>query len=566
MMKYFKPRVLSSVLLVSMISWNQMDVNAAINISSNVMQSESSSGKISNVDVNELYQSARNESKNGDAVKAFEMFKQIYDLGDVRGAEQIASAYENGIGIEQNYEKALEWYTIAVEMGSGYACTQLGILYRDGKGVEQNYEKAIAFFEQATVNDPTERKGPRYAGDMYENGIGTNLDLKKAAYYYDIAASRGDITGATAIARMYEDGRGVTKDYKKAVSYYKLAAEQDNNQAAEAMYALGRMYEAGIGVNKDFETAISWYQVAAEHKSSEAEKALSRLNIAVRSAETPKGDNGKPIETVISDYPDAAKKFKQYTYEDAETGCTIPYNLYLPDSYYENTETVYPIVIFIADASVNSDDVTNVLKENGAVVWASDQEQKKHECIVLAPQYTRFLKDSIGSLTTDAHEWSTGLTLVSNLINHVITDYRVDQSRIYGTGQSQGGMTTIALSIKYPELYTAQILVASQWDVQEMYSMKDDKLWIVTCEGDRKAYPAMTEAVNLWKEAGAKVATSGIWDSLYPKEQIEKMAASMKSQDGEIHLTVLKDGDHNYTWSVAYQIEGIRDWLFEQSK
>ena len=27
-----------------------------------------------------------------------------------------------------------------------------------------------------------------------------------------------------------------------------------------------------------------------------------------------------------------------------------------------------------------------------------------------------------------------------------------------------------------------------------------------------------------------------------------------------------KGGEHIYTWTIAYNIEGIRDWLFSQSK
>lgn len=74
---------------------------------------------------------------------------------------------------------------------------------------------------------------------------------------------------------------------------------------------------------------------------------------------------------------------------------------------------------------------------------------------MLAPQYTLELENSIGALTEDDYEWSTGLTLVSNLIFHIVEEYSVDENRIYGTGQSQGGMSTIAISDKYPGMNEA---------------------------------------------------------------------------------------------------------------
>ena len=42
-----------------------------------------------------------------------------------------------------------------------------------------------------------------------------------------------------------------------------------------------------------------------------------------------------------------------------------------------------------------------------ATIWASDSEQAKHECIILAPQYTADLVDKIGMMTTDENVWVT---------------------------------------------------------------------------------------------------------------------------------------------------------------
>ena len=264
-------------------------------------------------------------------------------------------------------------------------------------------------------------------------------------------------------------------------------------------------------------------------------------------------------------YAEAAEKFEQFEYTDEETGLTIPYNLYLPEGY-EKSKDEYPLVIFIADASVNSDEVTAVLTQDGATVWATEEEQEKHPCIVLVPQYTTTLISEIGLLTTDDNVWTDGLTLVKNLMDYVIDEYRVDENRIYGTGQSQGGMSTIAISDKYPDFYAAQFLVACQWDVEEMSAMVDDNLWIIVCEGDIKAYPGMNEATALWSELGAEVLTDDMWDSTSDAETFDALVAGMLEQDGSIRYNVFEGGSHMYTWTVAYTIEGIRDWLFEQSK
>ena len=102
---------------------------------------------------------------------------------------------------------------------------------------------------------------------------------------------------------------------------------------------------------------------------------------------------------------------------------------------------------------------------------------------------------------------------VTDLIHDVTNTYAVDTNRIYGTGQSQGGMANIAISDKYPDLFAAQFLVACQWNTQEMEALKDKDLWILVSEGDTKAYPGMNDAVSRWEKLGTKVATAPLWNS-----------------------------------------------------
>ena len=125
---------------------------------------------------------------------------------------------------------------------------------------------------------------------------------------------------------------------------------------------------------------------------------------------------------------------------------------------------------------------------------------------MLAPQYTDDLVKSIGMMTTDEYVWTPGLTLVTDLLQDVIKNYAVDPARIYGTGQSQGGMANIAISDRYPDLFAAQWLVACQWNVQEMAAMKDKTLWIMVCEGDNKAFPSMNEATAFWESLAQRLA------------------------------------------------------------
>ena len=232
------------------------------------------------------------------------------------------------------------------------------------------------------------------------------------------------------------------------------------------------------------------------------------------------------------------------------------------------SEKTYPMVVFIPDASANINDVTTPLFQgNGATVWTSKAEQRKHECIVLAPQYTADLVERLGMMTTDEHVWTPGLELVSELIFDVAQRLQVDRARIYGTGQSQGCMANIAIAERYPDLFAAQLLVAGQWDVEEMTALKDKKLWIVVCEGDTKAFPGMNAAVERWRSLGANVAVGEKFlDSKAPLVELNKELKALEAKGADINYTVFAGGNHMYTWSFAYDLDALRDWLFKQSR
>lgn len=302
-----------------------------------------------------------------------------------------------------------------------------------------------------------------------------------------------------------------------------------------------------------------------------SDRAMPDLSVKVEQTGLIRGEDGHfyapstAVATTTRTTENDLAGFKQYTYTDPETDYTIPYNLFLPNGYTPDKK--YPLMLFITDASGNSNNVKMALVQgNGAVVWAKPEEQAKHPCIVLAPEYTNDLINQIGMMTTDSNVWTPGLTLVTHLLQNIINTYSVDTNRIYGTGQSQGGMANIAISDKYPDLFAAQYLVACQWNTKEMEVLKDKNLWIVVSEGDMKAYPGMNDATARWEKLGTKVARDKMWNPKSAPQEFDQLVGHMAGQGAHINYTVLQGGNHNYTWTVAYSIEGIRDWIFLQSK
>ena len=75
-----------------------------------------------------------------------ELIKQA-EQGNTEAQFHLGMAYYKGDNIEENHEKAFEWWMKAAEEAS--AMCNLGVLYRDGDGVEQDLFNAMHWFGKA---------------------------------------------------------------------------------------------------------------------------------------------------------------------------------------------------------------------------------------------------------------------------------------------------------------------------------------------------------------------------------------------------------------------------------
>ena len=287
--------------------------------------------------------------------------------------------------------------------------------------------------------------------------------------------------------------------------------------------------------------------------------------------------NGKKLERSIAILENnktrnlIVENFKQFVYKDPKTGTSVKYNLYIPKNYDKNKK--YPLVLFMHDKGVLSEDTkTALFQGNGATSFAAPEEQARHEAFVLAPQYSRQVVDDNGDITSD-------LDATVNLIrDYLISKYSIDEKKLYATGQSMGGMMAIVMNYKYPELFAASYLVACQWNPKEVSTMAKNNLWITVSTGDAKAYPGMNAITSELIKRGATVAKDN-WRADYTDAQFLEGARKVIAQKSNIKYTTLEKGtnpylpkdanpglEHSGTWKVAYNIPGIKDWMFLQSK
>lgn len=252
-----------------------------------------------------------------------------------------------------------------------------------------------------------------------------------------------------------------------------------------------------------------------------------------------------------------ADDFRQEEFISPYTGQALPYNIYLPKNY--DPLKSYPLVLFIHDAGVASGPVTHTLYQgNGATSWAEPQAQARHECIVVAPKYPFITVD-------DNWNYSHHLDATIALLRDLQTRYSIDAKRIYTTGQSMGCMSSIVMMLKEPDLFAGALLVAGKWDPSLMGPLDKQNLWIISCEGDVSSNTLQGRAVEMWRRQGSCV-TEATWDMTLPQTRLSEEADKMRAEGNHLLFTHLTGGNHRATWFVAYGIEGVQDWLFEQHK
>ena len=77
---------------------------------------------------------------------ALELYTRAADAGNARGINNLGWSYQNGLGVEQDYEKAADWFHKAVELGeTNEAQVNYDKLIEEGKIPADYVPKDISF-------------------------------------------------------------------------------------------------------------------------------------------------------------------------------------------------------------------------------------------------------------------------------------------------------------------------------------------------------------------------------------------------------------------------------------
>ncbi len=131
-----------------------------------------------------------------DMEKAVTFFQEAADLNDIQAifkmAELYEAGYEAGNMIEKNLGKAFSYYKLAADdydfVQKDLAKYKVAFMYEHGLGVAQQYNKALEYYEAMKTGCPIANYRQ---GMMHKMGLGTRESLEKARPCFEFAAEHG---------------------------------------------------------------------------------------------------------------------------------------------------------------------------------------------------------------------------------------------------------------------------------------------------------------------------------------------------------------------------------------
>ncbi len=199
---------------------------------------------------------------------------------------------------------------------------------------------------------------------------------------------------------------------------------------------------------------------------------------------------------------------------------TINYLLSLPKEYGVDKDKRWPMILFLHGAGERGSDL-NKVKALGPPKLVA--EGKEMPFIIISPQ------------APDHSNWD--VDALNALLDEIVSQYAVDEGRIYLTGVSMGGAGTWRLASAHPERFAAIAPICGWGDPGMAHRMRNMPIWVFH---------------------GAK-------DDLVPLQASQEMVEALKQVGNEPRFTVYPDAGHD-SWTETYNSPALFEWFLKQKR
>jgi len=226
--------------------------------------------------------------------------------------------------------------------------------------------------------------------------------------------------------------------------------------------------------------------------------------------------------------------FEKHIFE--QEGQEMPYRLLVPEDYDPNEE--YPLLLFLHGAGERGDDNEIVLNHIAPIVTA-EGHRTKYPAFVLIPQCPedqKWVDTDWKALEHDMPEMSNEMELVCQLLDKIVDEKSIDESRIYVMGISMGGFGTWDIISRMPDYFAAAVPICGGGDLNQAK----------VCVG-----------TSCWAFHGGN-------DKLVKPSRSRNMVKAIEEAGGNRIRYTEYDGVGHGSWIPAFKEEDMWEWLFNQ--
>lgn len=213
----------------------------------------------------------------------------------------------------------------------------------------------------------------------------------------------------------------------------------------------------------------------------------------------------------------------------------LKYLMYVPTDYVKSKMS-YPLILYFHGAGQKGEDA-ELLRVCALNKQLDENKHDKFPFIVVSPQ----LPGKPGfempySMDRGTWYYEEFFETVNKLLDHLISRYAIDESRIYCVGASMGGFGTWRMAALYPQRFAAIAPLCGEGDPKDVCKVKDIPVWVFHCEGDE----------------------------IMPVKGSDVMVEALKGCGGKVEYVRPKGGDHMACWSN--QFDDLYKWLLQHHK
>jgi len=205
---------------------------------------------------------------------------------------------------------------------------------------------------------------------------------------------------------------------------------------------------------------------------------------------------------------------------------SLEYYLSLP-LQYDQIEDSWPLIMFLHGAGERGNDLS-LVKKHGIPRVVNEMED--FPFVTVSPQ------------CPENDWWLNRLEDLKYLIDTIVEQYRIDESRIYLTGLSMGGFGTWHMAVEYPETFAAIAPICG------------GGLGIL-------GFPERVieiKHIPVWVFHGEK-------DNIVPVEESRVLVRELKSAGGNVQLKIYPEAGHD-AWTETYSNPELYEWFMNNRR